>query len=87
MFHSTCVVTDVVNHSFILYDLTQDPKFKKPVQTVSLGNALPHGAKFSPDGKLLVISCLGLKITNQKVHWSDWASPREDKVLIFERAI
>jgi DNA-binding beta-propeller fold protein YncE len=84
---STCVITDVVNNSFSLYDLTSDPKLKKPVQTVNLGNAAPHGAKFSPDGRLLVISCLGVKIANQKIHWSDWESPREDKVLVFERAI
>ena len=87
IFHNTCVITDVVNRSFVLFDLTQDPKFKKPIQTVNFGNAAPHGAKFSPDGRLLVISCLGLKIVNQKIQWGDWESPREDKVLIFEHAI
>jgi hypothetical protein len=81
-----CVVTDVVNHSFAVYDLSCDPKFKKPIQTVSLGKAAPHGAKFSPDGRLLVISCLGVRVVNQKIHWQAWESPREDKVFIFERA-
>ena len=86
IFDSACVITDVVNNSFFLYDLIHDPKFEKPVQTVSLGNAAPHGAKFSPDGRLLVISCLGVKIVNHKIHWDDWESPREDKVFIFDRA-
>jgi hypothetical protein len=75
-----------VNQSLFLYDLTQDPKFRNPVQTVNLGNAAPHGAKFSPDGRLLIISSLGVKIENQKVWFSVWASPREDKIFVFERA-
>jgi hypothetical protein len=81
----TCVITDLINHSFSLYSLTQDPKFRNPVQTVNLGNAAPHGAKFSPDGGLLVISCLGLKIVNQEPQFLDWESPREDKIFVFER--
>ena len=85
IFDGTCVITDLINHSFSLYDLTQDPKFRNPVQTVNLGNAAPHGAKFSPDGRLLVISCLGLKIVNQEPQFLDWESPREDKIFVFER--
>ena len=87
IFDGTCVVTDVINHSFSLYDLTQDQRFTKPVQTVDLGNVVPHGAKFSPDGRLLVISCLGLKIVNQEIQFYEWQAPRGDKLLIFERAI
>jgi hypothetical protein len=77
----------VVNNSILLYDLTYDPKLKSPVQTVNLSRAAPHGAKFSPDGRLLIISCLGLKVENQKIHFREWESPREDKVFIFELAI
>lgn len=87
VFDSTCVVTDLVNHSVLLYDLTQDPKFTSPFHTVNLGNATPHGAKFSPDGTLLVISSLGRKVVNQEIRWVDWESPREDKIVVFERAI
>ena len=87
IFDSTCAVTDLVNHSLFLYDLTRDLKFTNPAQTINLGNATPHGAKFSPDGRLLIVSSLGLKVANQKIHWFDWASPREDKIIVFERAI
>jgi hypothetical protein len=86
IFEGTCVITDVVNHSSFLYDLNQDPKFSNPVQTITLGKAAPHGAKFSPDGKLLIISCLGLEIVRQRIGFSSWASPREDKIFVFERA-
>jgi hypothetical protein len=85
IFDDTCVVTDLVNHSLFLYDLTQDPKFTKPVQTINLGNATPHGAKFSPDGRSLIISCLGCKVVNQEPQFLDWESPREDKIVVFER--
>jgi WD40 repeat protein len=87
IFENTCVVTDLVNNSFSLYDLTQDIKLRKPAQTVDLGKAAPHGAKFSPDGRLLIISSLGKKIVNQAVQWRTWQTPREDKVFVFERTI
>jgi DNA-binding beta-propeller fold protein YncE len=87
VFDSTCVVTDLVNHSVLFYDLTQDPKFTSPFHTANLGNATPHGAKFSPDGRLLVISSLGRKVVNQEIRFFDWESPREDKIVVFERAI
>jgi hypothetical protein len=86
IFDGTCVITDVANHALFLYDLTQDPKFEKPVQTINVGNASPHGAKFSPDGRLLVISSLGLKVVKQEPRFCDWVSPREDKLLVCERA-
>ncbi len=87
IFDGTCVITDVANHALFLYDLAQDPKFEKPVQTINVGNASPHGAKFSPDGRLLIISSLGLKIVKQEPQFGDWESPREDKLLVCERAI
>jgi len=87
IFDGMCVVTDAVNHALFLYDLTQDPKFKKPVQTINVGNAAPHGAKFSPDGRLLIISSLGLKIVNQEPQFFDWELPREDKIFVYERTI
>jgi hypothetical protein len=86
IFDGTCVITDVANHALFLYDMTQDPKFEKPVQTINVGNASPHGAKFSPDGRLLVISSLGLKVVKQEPRFCDWVSPREDKLLVCERA-
>ena len=87
IFDGTCVITDVANRALFLYDLTQDPEFKKPVQTINVGNAAPHGAKFSPDGRLLIISTLGLKIVNQEPKFFEWESPREDKIFVCERAI
>ena len=87
VFDGTCVVTDTVNHFLFLYDLTQDPKFERPFHTVNFGNATPHGAKFSPDGRLLVISSLGRKVVNQELRFDDWESPREDKIFVFERGI
>jgi DNA-binding beta-propeller fold protein YncE len=83
--NGTCVVTDLVNHSLLLYDLTHDSNFTKPIKTINLGNATPHGAKFSPDGKLLIISSLGVKVANQEPQWFTWESPREDKIVVFER--
>lgn len=86
IFDGTCAVTDLVNHSLLLYDLNQDSNFTNPVQTINLGNATPHGAKFSPDGRLLVISSFGVKVINQEIQWSNQESPREDKIIVFERA-
>ena len=87
VFDGTCVITDTVNHLLLLYDLTQDQNFTYPFHTVNFGNATPHGAKFSPDGRLLVISSLGRKVVNQELRFVDWESPREDKIFVFERAI
>jgi len=86
IFDGTCAVTDLVNHSLLLYDLNQDSNFTNPVQTINLGNATPHGAKFSPDGRLLVISSFGVKVVNQEIQWGNQESPREDKIIVFERA-
>ena len=85
VFEDTCVIADSVNQSLSLYNLAQDPKFTNSVQTVHLGKAVPHGVKFSPDGSLLVTSCLGLKIVNQEPQFFEWESPREDKIVVFER--
>jgi len=87
VFEGTCVITNLSDHSLCLYDLYRDTNLKRPVQTVSLGNAAPHGAKFSPDGRLLIISCLGLKIVDQRPRFFDWESPREDKIFVLERAV
>lgn len=89
VFDGTCAVTDTVNHLLLLYDLTQDQNFTYPFQTVNLSKATPHGAKFSPDGRLLVISSLGRKVVNQELRFTvvDWESPREDKIVVLERSI
>jgi WD40 repeat protein len=86
-FDGTCVITDQANNSVFLFDLSRDPKFMNPIQIINLGRAAPHGAKFSPDGRLLITSCLGVKVVNQEPRWSEWESPREDKIFVFERAI
>jgi hypothetical protein len=83
----TCVITDLASQSLFLYDLTRDIKCRNPVQTINFGKAAPHGAKFSPDGRLLVTSCLGVRIVNQEPRFDEWESPREDKIFVFERAI
>ena len=87
VFDGTGAVTDTVNHLLLLYDLTQDQNFTSPFHTVNFGNATPHAAKFSPDGRLLVISSLGRKVINQELGFDDWESPREDKIFVFERGI
>jgi WD40 repeat protein len=86
IFDTTCAITDLINQSLLLHDLRQDPNFRNPVQTVNLGNAAPHGVKFSPDGRWLIVSCLGLKIVNQEPQFFDWEAPREDKIIVFQRA-
>ena len=89
VFDGTCAVTDTVNHLVLLYDLTQDQNFTSPFHTVNFGKATPHGAKFSPDGRLLIISSLGRKIVNQEIRFRvvDWESPREDKIFVLERSV
>lgn len=87
VFDGTCAVTDTVNHLLLLYDLTQDQNFTSPFHTVNFGKATPHAAKFSPDGRLLVISSLGRKVVNQELGFVDWESPREDKIFVLERSI
>jgi hypothetical protein len=89
VFDGTCAVTDTVNHILLLYDLTQDQNFTSPFHTVNFGKATPHAAKFSPDGRLLVISSLGRKVVNQELWFGvvDWESPREDKIFVLERSI
>jgi WD40 repeat protein len=88
MFGSTCAVTDTANHLLRLYDLTQDNNFSSAFHTANFGKATPHAAKFSPDGRLLVISSLGRKIINQ--HFGSgvdqWESPREDKIFVLARS-
>ena len=88
VFDGTCAVTDPANHALLLYDLTQDQNFTSPFHTVNFGKATPHGAKFSPDGRVLVISSLGRKIVNQDLRFRvvDWESPREDKIFVLERS-
>jgi hypothetical protein len=89
VFDGTCAVTDTVNHLLLLYDLTQDQNFTSPFRTVHFGKATPHAAKFSPNGRLLVISSLGRKVVNQELGFQvgDWESPREDKIFVLERSI
>jgi hypothetical protein len=87
VFDRTCLITDLVNQSLFLYDLTRDIEFRNPIQTINFGKAVPHGAKFSPDGRLLVTTCLGVKTVNQEPRWGEWESPREDKIVVFESAI
>jgi DNA-binding beta-propeller fold protein YncE len=89
VFENICAVTDTVNHLLLLYDLSQDQNFTSPLHTVNFDNATPHGAKFSPDGRMLVISSLGRKVVNQELmfRFVDWEFPREDKIFVFERSI
>jgi hypothetical protein len=78
-----------LNHTLFLYDLTREQNLTSPVRTVNFGNATPHAATFSPDGRLLIVSSLGRKIVNQDLRFRvvDWESPREDKIFVLERSI
>jgi WD40 repeat protein len=88
IFDGTCAVTDTVNNRLLIYDLAQDQYLTTPIHTVNFGNATPHGAKFSPDGRLLLVSSLGRKIVNQEIiFYNVWETPREDKIYVLERSI
>jgi DNA-binding beta-propeller fold protein YncE len=88
VFDGTCAVTDTVNSQLLLYDLAQDRNLTHPFHTADFGKAAPHAAKFSPDGRLLVISGLGRKLINQEFGEGVdfWESPREDKIFVLERS-
>jgi hypothetical protein len=81
-----CAVTDTVNHLLLLYDLAKEQNFTSPIHTKHFGKATPHAAKFSPDGRMLVISSLGRRFINQHLGSGaeHWESPREDKIFVLE---
>jgi hypothetical protein len=66
--------------------MRQDSKLKYPFQTIDLGRALPHGVRFSPDGRLLIIATFGIEVVNERIQWGSWLSPREDKFFVCELA-
>ena len=86
IFDSICAIPDTLHQVILLYDMTQDPELKHPFQTIDLGRTLPHGVRFSPDGRLLIITTFGVEVVKNYIHWQSWLSPREDKVFVCERA-
>ncbi len=77
------VVTDPDARCVRLYDLRRDPGFAQPVQEIREPLAFPHGAKFSPDGELLVVSDNGIPVVDHDPQWRTFLSPRKDRLLVF----
>ncbi len=79
-------LSDTVNHRVHLYDYAADPDLASPVQTITDELTLPHGVKFSPDRRLLVISNYGLRSRGQMIHWRHFTNPRTDNLMVFENS-
>ena len=86
IFDGICAIPDTLHQVILLYDMTQDQELKYPFQTIDLGRTLPHGVRFSPDGRLLIITTFGVEVVENYIQWQSWLSPREDKVFVCERA-
>lgn len=80
----TCVIADTINNRVHLHDFQADPELENPFLTLSGDFVLPHGVKLSSDKRLLVVTTFGLKVIDGFIQWKSWASPRQDKVLVFE---
>jgi hypothetical protein len=81
-----CAIPDTLHQAVLLYDMRWDPKLKHPFQTIDLGRTLPHGVRFSPDGRLLIITTFAKEVVNERIQWESWLSPREDNFFVCERA-
>lgn len=79
-------LADTINNRVHIFDYANDPELENPVQTISENMSLPHGVKFSPDNRLLVVSNYGLRSRKQLIHWGHATSPRSDNVQVFEIA-
>ncbi len=79
------VVTNPDGACVRIYDLQRDPDFAEPVQEIREGLAFPHGAKFSPDGTMLVVSDNGIACVDHVAQWRQFVSPRRDRLLLFRR--
>lgn len=80
----TCIIADTINNKVHLHDFQADPELEKPYLTLSENFVLPHGVKLSPNKRVLVITNFGLQVKNGFIQWKSWASPRQDKVLVYE---
>lgn len=78
------VITDTINNAVYLHDLNNDPQLENPVQTITEYSTLPHGAKFSPDMNILVVTNYGLNVMNNKIQWGSFTSPRGDNIFVYE---
>jgi hypothetical protein len=81
----SAVVTDPATGNVTIYDLRLDKSFSKPVQVIQNDLAFPHGAKFSPDGTLLLVADNGLEKIDHLPQWFSFTSPRKDRLLIYQR--
>jgi hypothetical protein len=78
------VVTNADGGCVELHDLRSDRAFETPTQVLTDPLVFPHGAKLSPDGSLLLVSCNGIDIVNHKVRWKSFVSPRKDCLALFK---
>lgn len=81
----TAVLSDTINGKVYLHDLLVDPQLNAPTEEISEGVTLPHGAKLSPDGSMLVVTNYGLKVENEIIHWMTPAENSTNAVLVYDR--
>lgn len=79
------VVTNADSGRVYIYDLCKSEEFAEPSEMLSKPLVFPHGAKFSPDGKMLVVTDNGIEVVNHKVAWERYVSPRMDRLIVFSR--
>lgn len=79
------VVADPDGGTVSLYNLRRDRGFRRPVQVIRGDLAFPHGARFSPDGALLLIADNGITTIDHVPQWRTFASPRKDRLLVYLR--
>ena len=70
IFDDICAIPDTLHQVILLYDMTQDPELKYPFQTIDLGRTLPHGVRFSPDGRFLIITTFGVEVVKNYINGS-----------------
>jgi len=80
----TVILCDTINGRVYLHDLIQDPQLQTPIHEIAESVVLPHGAKLSPDGSMLVVTNYGLKVENQVIHWMTPAQGYTNSVLVYD---
>ena len=78
------VITDADGGCVQLYDMRNADPFETPVQVLSDSLVFPHGAKISPDGKLLVVTNFGIENVDHLPKWRSFVSPRNDHIAVFK---
>ena len=80
-----CVISDPMNDTVSIHHLNDEKCFDSQFQVIQDNLAFPHSACISPDKKLLVVTNNGLKVAAGNIEWKKFATPRCDKIVIYER--